>query len=220
MKDITFVGNARCYHSMDWFRTVRSLSPTDRNINFLTDLIDSERHAVLVRSDDNVGNLYNIDWLLFRQQSRLSDAWRNVVKLLLSPVQVILLRRYVNKHPGRLYHAHTMYYMFVCAMAGVPFIGTPQGSEVLVRSQPVPAVGKHIPVIERTMRRQPGMHRAAIDEAVAIARDCPRAGTNMNERVRVHGAPTTFIAACAISARTQMKPPSHARLRRTWMPPR
>jgi hypothetical protein len=133
MKDITFVGNARCYHSMDWFRTVRSLSPTDRSINFLTDLIDSERHAVLVRSDDNVGNLYNIDWLLFRQQSRLSDAWRNVVKLLLSPVQVILLRRYVNKHPGRLYHAHTMYYMFVCAMAGVPFIGTPQGSEVLVR---------------------------------------------------------------------------------------
>jgi len=36
-------------------------------------------------------------------------------------------------HPLAIFHAHTMYYMFLCWMANVPYIGTPQGSEILVR---------------------------------------------------------------------------------------
>lgn len=133
MKDITIVGNARCYHTMDWFRTIQSLAEPGRRIEFVTDLVDSESHTVLVRPDDPIIDLYNVDWLLMRRQSRFGNVWRNAVKLCFAPVQAWKLKRYDRGNPGKVYHAHTMYYLFVCWMAGVPFVGTPQGSEVLVR---------------------------------------------------------------------------------------
>lgn len=133
MREIAIVGNARCYHTMDWYRTVVSLAEPGRRIDFLTDLIDSESHEVLVRKDDPIVDLFNVDRLLFRRQSSLGNVWRNLVKLAFAPVQAWQLKRYDRAHPGKIYHAHTMYYMFVCWIAGVEFVGTPQGSEVLVR---------------------------------------------------------------------------------------
>jgi hypothetical protein len=40
------------------------------------------------------------------------------------------IARFVDAH---IYHAHSTYYMYLCWLAGVPYVGTPQGSEVLVR---------------------------------------------------------------------------------------
>jgi len=131
--DLAFVGNGRCYHTMDWIRTVQGLLPPGVRVSLLTDLIDSEGHDVLVGPQDHIVNLINIDRLLLKEQSRLGDKWRNVVKLLMSPFQALVLRRYYKKQSANVYHAHTMYYMLVCALAGVPFVGTPQGSEILVR---------------------------------------------------------------------------------------
>lgn len=133
MKDITIVGNARCYHAMDWFRSISGLIADTRRIEFLTDLIDSESHKVLVRPDDPIVDLYNIDWLLLRRQSRFGDIWRNMIKLAAAPVQVLKLKTYARQHPDNVYHAHTMYYMFLSWLAGLHYVGTPQGSEVLVR---------------------------------------------------------------------------------------
>ena len=133
MKDITIVGNARCYHAIDWFRSISGLIADTRRIEFLTDLIDSESHKVLVRPDDPIVDLYNIDWLLLRRQSRFGGVWRNAVKLAATPVQVLKLKTYARQHPDNVYHAHTMYYMFVSWLAGLDYVGTPQGSEVLVR---------------------------------------------------------------------------------------
>lgn len=133
MKTLTIVGNARCYHTMDWFRTVQAQSESRLKVEFLTDLIDSESHTVLVRPGDPIVNLINIDRLLFRRQSAIGSIWRNIVKLVVSPLQARRLKAYSHNHLGRTFHAHTMYYMFVCWLAGVRFIGTPQGSEILVR---------------------------------------------------------------------------------------
>lgn len=132
-REIAIVGNARCYHTMDWYRTVQEIVGESSRIDFLTDLIDSESHQVLVRPDDPIVHLLNIDKLLFKNQSRAGNVWRNLVKLAVSPIQARRLRAYRDRHPQKLFHAHTMYYMFVCALAGVDFVGTPQGSEVLVR---------------------------------------------------------------------------------------
>lgn len=129
---IVFVGNARCYHTMDWYRTVRSLCGA-RPVVIVTDLVESEGHVRLVNSDDHVIGLFNVDWLLFARQSKLGNLWRNAVKLLMCPLQALKLRRIVVKWPEAVYHAHTMYYMLLCWLAGVPFIGTPQGSEILIR---------------------------------------------------------------------------------------
>jgi hypothetical protein len=132
--DIIFVGNARCYHTMDWYRTVRSLCK-DRIVAFATDLIDSEGHKILVTDSDDIRHLFNVDRFLFRTQSYYGNIWRNIVKLLFFPLQVIKLKRLARENSGSVYHAHTMYYMFVCWQAGLEFIGTPQGSEVLVRPE-------------------------------------------------------------------------------------
>lgn len=131
---IVFVGNARCYHTMDWYRTVKSLCGS-RPVVIVTDLIESEGHVRLVNEDDEVVGLFNVDRLLFGRQSSLGNMWRNAVKLLMCPLQAVRLRRIASIWPGAVYHAHTMYYMLLCWLAGVPFVGTPQGSEILIRPQ-------------------------------------------------------------------------------------
>lgn len=130
--DIIFVGNARCYHTMDWYRSAKAVC-APRKVLFATDLIESEGYVRLVNEEDNIIPLFNVDCLLLKKQSQIGNVWRNAVKLLAFPLQIAKLRVLARKHPGAVYHAHTMYYMFVCWLAGIRFIGTPQGSEVLVR---------------------------------------------------------------------------------------
>lgn len=132
LKPIIFVGNARCYHTMDWYRTVRDLCP-GREVAIITDLVDSEGHKKIVDESDLVYDLFNIDGLLLRKQSRFGNLWRNLIKFLFIPMQTFILRGFACRKPHAVFHAHTMYYMFVCWLSGVEYIGTPQGSEVLVR---------------------------------------------------------------------------------------
>lgn len=132
MKDIFFVGNARCYHTMDWYRTTRRIC-AQRVVALVTDLVDSEGHTVLIGPDDDVRQLIVIDGFLLRRQSRLGNLWRNAVKFAFIPLQALQLRKFARAHNNAVFHAHTMYYMFLCSIAGIAFIGTPQGSEVLVR---------------------------------------------------------------------------------------
>lgn len=131
-KDIVIVGGARDYHVMDWYRTVAKVAGGRRTI-LLTDLIDSEGYDVLLEDTDRIERLFVIDKLLFRSQSRFGNIWRNIVKLLVIPVQVMRLRKFIKRNPNSLLHAQPMYYMIVCWLAGLAFIGTPQGSEILVR---------------------------------------------------------------------------------------
>jgi hypothetical protein len=129
---VIFVGNGRCYHTMDWYRTAQQvLAP--RPLMFATDLVESEGHVRLLRDDDQVIPLFNVDSFLMSRQSRFGNVWRNALKFALLPVQVRLLKRLYRRFPTATYHAHTMYYMVACWLARVPFIGTPQGSEILVR---------------------------------------------------------------------------------------
>jgi Glycosyltransferase Family 4 len=100
---------------------------------FATDLIDSEGHVKVVTQADDIINLINIDSILLSNQSAVGNIWRNLVKMVLLPLQAVQLRRLATRHPVVICHAHSMYYMFLCWLAGLPFIGTPQGSEVLVR---------------------------------------------------------------------------------------
>lgn len=130
--DIVIVGNARCYHTMDKYRLIKDAMAPRRTV-FLTDLVDSESHEVLVTKEDDVEPLFNIDRLLFKTQSSLGDRWRNLVKTLAIPIQVARLRAYARRHPESFFHAITMYYLVLCWAAGIPFIGTPQGSEILQR---------------------------------------------------------------------------------------
>jgi len=130
--DIIFVGNARCYHTMDWYREAKVVC-APREVLFATDLIDSEGYTRLVNEGDEVIPLYNIDWLLLPTQSKFGNIWRNLVKLVCFPLQAIRLRGIVKTRPNSVVHAHTMYYLFLCWAARLTYVGTPMGSEVLLR---------------------------------------------------------------------------------------
>jgi len=129
---VIFIGSGRDFHAIDWYRTVKKVCPGMKTL-FATDLIESEGHAKIITDKDDIINLYNIDSLMLKNQSLLGDLWRNIIKLLVFPFQIGKLRRLAKRHPEAIFHAHTMYYMFISWIAGIKFIGTPQGPDVLVR---------------------------------------------------------------------------------------
>lgn len=133
MEDIIILGGARDYHAIDWYRTVKKIS--NRNVYFLTDMISAEGYDVIINDTDDVSYLYNIDWLLFSSQTKVGNLWRNFIKVMVLPMQIYYLRMFMKKHPNAVVNAHPMYYMFLCWISKVEYIGTPQGSEILVRPQ-------------------------------------------------------------------------------------
>lgn len=130
--EIVFLCGARDFHAMDWFRSAQQTLPNDR-LCVLTDLIAGEGFQDLRRPGDRVFELFILDPLLLRTPSTLANVWRNVLKLLVFPLQVWLLRRFDRRHPDARYFCHSMYYLFLAWAAGVRFVGTPQGSDVLIK---------------------------------------------------------------------------------------
>ena len=129
---LVFLCGARDFHAMDWYFSAKKILP-ETTVSILTDLIAGENYEKIISDEDNVENLIIIDKFLFRHQSRMGNIWRNLIKLLLMPIQIFLLKRHSSKNPNALYYAHSMYYLWLACFAKVNFIGTPQGSDVLIK---------------------------------------------------------------------------------------
>jgi hypothetical protein len=129
---LVFLCGARDFHAMDWFRSAQQTLPPDQ-LCILTDLICGEGYADLRRDGDRIFRLFILDPLLLRHQSSFGNVWRNLLKLLIFPLQVYRVRRFARRHPGARYVCHCMYYLFLAWAAGLHYVGTPQGSEVLIR---------------------------------------------------------------------------------------
>lgn len=132
MTKIVFLCGARDFHAMDWYRSAKKKLGREQ-VAVMADIISAEGLNSLLQPDDELIKLHIIDRWLFKTPSHIGDIWRNVLKLLILPLQARKLKKYHKKHPDTVYHAHGMYYMQMAAKAGVPFVGTPQGSELLVR---------------------------------------------------------------------------------------
>lgn len=132
MGDIIFVGSGKDYHTIDWYRSVKGLC-AGRGVYIATDLIESEGEERIISESDNVILLFNIDRLLLKRQSVVGNIWRNFIKLVALPLSVIKLRSLFREKPDAIFHAHSMYYIFLCWMARIKCIATPMGSDVLVR---------------------------------------------------------------------------------------
>lgn len=129
---VIFLGNGRCYHTMDWFRSAQRLSPSTPPV-MITDLIDGESFQKLLVPGDSVRNLLILDRALFRKQTRAGNIWRNILKFSALPVQVLRLRKLMREYGGVVVHAHSMYYIVMARFASCRYVATPQGSELLVR---------------------------------------------------------------------------------------
>jgi hypothetical protein len=117
---------------MDWYRSAEERLPNEK-LCILTDLIAGEGFQKIVSENDNVYSLIILDKLLFRGQSNIGNLWRNILKLLMLPVQIILIKKFNKRNPNSIYHAHSMYYLWLAAGANIDFVGTPQGSDILVK---------------------------------------------------------------------------------------
>lgn len=131
MKPICFVASARDYHAIDWYRAVKNLC-LDRRVFIATDLIESEGVEKLVDERDEVFHLFDLDRWLLDRQSKFASIWRNIIKVITVPLLAFRLNK-LSKRGDAIFHAHSMYYIFLCWLARVEFIATPMGSDVLVR---------------------------------------------------------------------------------------
>lgn len=131
-KKLIFLCGARDFHAMDWYKSAKLLLK-NVDIIILTDLIEAEGYKKLITSQDKVVNLFILDKILFRKQSKIAHIWRNILKIIFFPFQVILIKKFSKKNPNAIYYAHSMYYLFLGWAAKIPYIGTPQGSDILIK---------------------------------------------------------------------------------------
>lgn len=129
---IMFLGNGRCFHTMDWFHSAQKYSPSNPP-TLITDLIDGESFSKLITPSDRVEKLQILDRVLFKKQSRAGNVWRNLVKMLALPLQILKLRKLLRRYENPVIHAHSMYYIVLARFSGCKYVATPQGSELLVR---------------------------------------------------------------------------------------
>lgn len=132
MSKLVFLCGARDFHAMDWYRSALKVVK-DHEVCILTDLIGGEGFDIIMNENDKVYNMFILDKFLFRKQSALGNIWRNIFKLIVVPIQVKKIRKFVKNNPDSFFFAHGMYYLYMAQKAGVKYIGTPQGSEILVR---------------------------------------------------------------------------------------
>ena len=133
MSKVVFLCGVRDYHAMDWFRaSTQYLKPTSPII--VTDLLSSEGYPSLAHPEDRIFKLIILDRLLPGKQSKFSNIYRNILKFVLLPFQVLLLRFYLFTFKESIIYAHSMYYIWMAWLSGAKhYVATPQGSDVLIK---------------------------------------------------------------------------------------
>lgn len=117
---------------MDWYFSAKEILKK-RELFVVTDLIEGEGFNKIINKEDNLHRLFILDKLLLNKQSKFGNIWRNLLKIIVLPIQVTKLRIFAQKHPNSIFHAHAMYYLFLAWAANIEYVGTPQGSDILVR---------------------------------------------------------------------------------------
>lgn len=129
--NIAFLGSGRCFHTFDWYRSSEIL--LGRQVPFITDNYEGDGLPNLFREGDDAHELLIIDRVLSPTASSIGHKWRNLVKFLAIPMQILLLRRHLARLGNPFVLAHSTYYAFLASFANVRYAAVPQGSEVLVR---------------------------------------------------------------------------------------
>lgn len=167
VKGFGFLCGARDFHAFDWYATAKRQYGGKIPVFLVTDLIESEGYNLLVTSGDVVHKLFLLDPYLFKTQSRFGNAWRHLLKTIAFPTQVLRLKRFARNNPNTVFFAHSMYYLWLAHYAGVPFIGTPQGSDVLIKP--------------RTSRLFRLLSKRAVSSALAVTVDSQAMADSMEE---------------------------------------
>ena len=131
MSAIYFLGSARCFHTIDWYESAQKIF--GKQVPFVTDLVDGEGFPCLLDDPKNLRRLIVIDDFLPDSYGAKGHKIRNFLKFILAPLQAYRLYRFIGVSPAKLTFAHSTYYAFLAGLAGIKYVSTPQGSEVLLR---------------------------------------------------------------------------------------
>lgn len=129
---IAFLLNSKDIHSVDWYKcALKSL--TSEDLYVITDITDEGSLNGINIPEGHFIKLCPLNRFLLFKDSKLGDIWRNVLKIIALPLQVLKLRQFGKTHPDVRYHAVAMYYLMLAKLANLKYVGTPIGSELLVR---------------------------------------------------------------------------------------
>jgi len=128
---ILFCLDANDFHAIDWVKKIKQFSPK-ASVHVLSDTFDGENKKSLEEKKIICHPILKLKKYNKNSFSSFANFWRNLVKLFCAPIFSYRLKKY-NENKSLIFHAHSMYYIFICALANVRFVGTPMGSDVLVR---------------------------------------------------------------------------------------
>jgi hypothetical protein len=130
-KNIMFLCSGTDFNAFQMYKTIKKIRK--ENINIVIDNIESEGNKRLVSESDIVHKLFIIDCLLSKKSSAFGHIWRNIIKLLVYPIQIVLLKKIDRNNPNTIFFAYSMYYLWLAWGAGVSYVGKPEGSDILIR---------------------------------------------------------------------------------------
>lgn len=129
---IAFLLNSKDIHSVDWYKCALKTLPSE-DLYVITDITDEGSLNGIYIPEGHYIKLCPLNRFLLFKDSKLGNIWRNVLKIIALPLQVLKLRQFDKKHPDVRYHAVAMYYLMLARLAKLKYVGTPIGSELLVR---------------------------------------------------------------------------------------
>ena len=129
---IFFIGDAEDFHVVDKFNQATQVLKDKEIFLFSGISIEKNQLGSTLVNDANVVK-YDLSFMLFLNFLKNSQFIKNVIKALLYPLQIILLKFVKWRNPGSKFHAFTMYYAVLCYFTRLDCVVTPQASEILHR---------------------------------------------------------------------------------------
>lgn len=131
-KNFIFLCGLRDFHAIDWLRAFEKNYP-DYEYVIICDTIEAEGEKSLVLKHDLVERLIIIDKFLFKSKNKLSNLFRNSLKLIITPIQLFLLKSKIKKYDNPVVFANGAYFIFLASILNIKFVANPIGSEILIR---------------------------------------------------------------------------------------
>jgi hypothetical protein len=127
-----FLCGLRDFHAIDWLRSFEKNCPDYRYV-IICDSIEAEGEKSLISKHDLVEKLIIIDKFLFKSKNKFSNLFRNALKLILTPIQLLILYLKVKKYNNPVVFANGAYFVFLASILNIKFVANPIGSEILIR---------------------------------------------------------------------------------------
>jgi len=128
---IAFCLDANDFHGVDWAVKIHELIK-NKQILVISDTFNKVNLKIFKKNNIPFISLNKLNLFNPNNFTAFGNLKRNILKILWLPFCIYQLKKLLDKQKI-LIHAHSMFYIFLCALAKASFIATPMGSDVLVR---------------------------------------------------------------------------------------